>query len=501
MSILTQLVGDKKLHDLDTRVDNLVSNLNTGQDEQSSDDLTSDTIGSILSQEGSESGSEDEMSKLFQSVSIPQARLARYQMYTEIRQSVPIITKIIQKYVSNILSKNPVDNRILITGEQEQKAEDSNKYYESKTFSESFAKHFDLQYKLKNLITPSALTYGDYFVEIVSVSERSKNLDFNKSYEYTANASSATMLTEAKQLLTETEQMSGRNFEEGNFDRLFSDLAELCLDVEVAENEGELLTDQDDQSTDTEVNTDEGGSDENSSQSLTDFSDVLLKYHKPHKIIILNTDFGTRVGYLEVEDQQQVWGHSLSQTISSAVSKISSIGKRNDVSQTELTNKLVQHALKKITSKIKEKTNNVADADLNEIIKQNLGDEAFENLKRMMIEQGFDKKKNQVKPLKVRFISTERMVQFNTPSIDYEPYGQSIIENLVLPSKLYMLTQLSNAVHKLSRSSLVRTWRIDTGTSRMASDSIQKLKRELHNTRVTLDDLGSFKSLPKIMSD
>ena len=30
---------------------------------------------------------------------------------------------------------------------------------------------------------------------------------------------------------------------------------------------------------------------------------------------------------------------------------------------------------------------------------------------------------------------------------------------------------------------------------------IQKLKRELYNTRVTFDDLASFKSIPKILSD
>lgn len=35
----------------------------------------------------------------------------------------------------------------------------------------------------------------------------------------------------------------------------------------------------------------------------------------------------------------------------------------------------------------------------------------------------------------------------------------------------------------------------------MQSGMIQKLKRELYNTRITLDDLSSFKSIPKILSD
>lgn len=35
----------------------------------------------------------------------------------------------------------------------------------------------------------------------------------------------------------------------------------------------------------------------------------------------------------------------------------------------------------------------------------------------------------------------------------------------------------------------------------MQAGMIQKLKRELYNTRITLDDLSSFKSIPKILSD
>ncbi len=39
------------------------------------------------------------------------------------------------------------------------------------------------------------------------------------------------------------------------------------------------------------------------------------------------------------------------------------------------------------------------------------------------------------------------------------------------------------------------------GQTQMQSGMIQKLKRELYNTRITLDDLSSFKSIPKILSD
>ena len=93
------------------------------------------------------------------------------------------------------------------------------------------------------------------------------------------------------------------------------------------------------------------------------------------------------------------------------------------------------------------------------------------------------------------------MVTFTIPSADYEPYGESITDPLILPSKLYIIAQLSNVITKLSRAALVRKWMIDVGSSRMHGNLIQKLRRELYNTRVTLDDLASFKSIPKILSD
>jgi len=79
--------------------------------------------------------------------------------------------------------------------------------------------------------------------------------------------------------------------------------------------------------------------------------------------------------------------------------------------------------------------------------------------------------------------------------------GESIVDPLILPCKLYMLAQLSNVIIKLSRAAVVRKWIIDTGSTQMHSGMIQKLKRELYNTRVSLDDLSSFKSIPKILSD
>ena len=138
---------------------------------------------------------------------------------------------------------------------------------------------------------------------------------------------------------------------------------------------------------------------------------------------------------------------------------------------------------------------------INDLLK-NLDPQVYTYIKRLVVEQGLNQTNAQyLNKLKVKFISASRMIAFTIPSNEYDPYGISFIDNLVFQCKLYILSQLSNVIMKLSRAAPVRKWTIDTGQTQMHANLIQKLKRELYNTRVTLDDLGSFKSIPKILSD
>jgi len=125
--------------------------------------------------------------------------------------------------------------------------------------------------------------------------------------------------------------------------------------------------------------------------------------------------------------------------------------------------------------------------------------------KRLIIENDLTNDKNisNVNKIKVRFIPPKGvMVHFSNPDgSDYLPFASSVLDPLLLPGKLYMLTQLSNIITKLSRASVIRKWTLDMGSSKMSAQNLQKLKKEIYNTRVTLNDLGSFKSISKILSD
>jgi len=142
-----------------------------------------------------------------------------------------------------------------------------------------------------------------------------------------------------------------------------------------------------------------------------------------------------------------------------------------------------------------------SEGDIDKMMKS-MNPDIVNSLKKMIIETNKqDPKRFTFKRIKARFIPLDNMYQFSSPSTEFWPYGQSFIDPLVLQGKLYILAQLSNIIMKLSRAAPIRKWVIDIGPLQNQMKYVQQLKRELYNQRVTLDDLLSFKSAPKILSD
>jgi len=159
-------------------------------------------------------------------------------------------------------------------------------------------------------------------------------------------------------------------------------------------------------------------------------------------------------------------------------------------SQDEILAKVVKLIIKKV---IQNSTKSKS-FDIEKAIKS-LKPEVVNTLKKLIIEtKKQDPKRNVYKKIKARFISIESMFQFGTQSPEFYPYGMSFIDPLVLQGKLYILSQLSNIIMKLSRAAPVRKWIIDVGPLQNQSKYVQQIKRELYNQKVTIDDIMSFKS-------
>jgi len=472
-NFFSQLFGDKSLTDIDAKVDELINAIPKQND---SFDKSEDTTGKIINSFLSET-TDDDVGKLFQNIAVPSQRLARYNTYDEVNRAVPIIRRIIKVFIANILPKNPVTGKCIIYRNNPDAPSGKEKTADkAKKFVQEVVDQYGVVAKLRQVILPRRLLYGDCFVEVVDVEKEKKKVDLNSS--------SQNVLTESLRVYNELEK---NNISAASLDVYINRCAELMVefdqgnpalgDVGVViagdalhessvanqnapstgsedgnQDQGKPVKDKSDKS-DKEIE------DEKRADPTFNLYDTLIKIHKPHNIVILDTRYGTRIGYIEVLQQSKSVTTDMSQALTQMVSKITTTAKKNEVKQETLVNKLIFHVLKKIVAKAQEgKSAGTSAPDVDTLVKA-MGDDVHDFIKRMFIEQGIYKKQGKITPLKVRFIPPTRMVQFSTNSIDYEPFGESVVESLILPCKLYMLAQLANAITKLSRASLIRKWR------------------------------------------
>lgn len=485
-TFFSHVFNDKELKDIGTKIDNLVGSIPTPAEPSPVEDVTGKFIDQVLLKDSDGSMTSDQQ-KLFDDVSVPAERLARYAVYKEINRSVPIIKRIIKVYVSHLLQKNPVDGRCIIYRESSKLGKESeDQIKESRKFAESIDSHFDLAKKLKNSICPKKLLYGNCFVEVVDVRRESEKVDLSK----------INVLQEAKDLKSELEHINGKS-SPLQIDLMVAKISNIVHEVI---EDSSFIVEQEEEGIKrgkvAEEKEDEESAKKTEEDILNPFLDIIVKIHDPHNVIILQSRYGTRIGYLEVHKDASSQYQSVAQSISNVVGKITTLNKGSAVPEQAIIDKIIANILKKTLLK-----SNDFDAKKIENTLKSLGEDVYLFIKRLFIEQNLGGKGDRYNRIRTRFIPVNRMVDFNVPSADYSPYGESIVDPLILPCKLYMLAQLSNVIIKLSRAAVVRKWIIDTGSTQMHSGMIQKLKRELYNTRVTLDDLSSFKSIPKILSD
>jgi hypothetical protein len=492
-SLLSQMMGTPKLSEIDDKINTVIKSLtnNTIVDQEAKDlksleDATGNFLG-FISKDLNENDELSQIDKLFQDTTVPTARLQRYNLYDELYKSVPIIKRILTVYISNIVPKNPVNDNSFILNEKnitQENKENINLPNLKKKLQLAIDK-FKLINKYKKIVLPNRLKYGDYFVEIINMDKYLTLDDISKSI----SASSNSILSECKLIENSLSTQKNGIINDSTFNKtakLFVEFVDTDEHLQNIKLMQEVVEAKEDEDTD----------DENSSNFVDNLNKIILRYHKPHNIIILETKYNTCLGYLEVTQPEN---SSVNSSISSLVQKVVQFNSSNQQQDLNI-NKLISYTLSHIIKSINKNGKQIDDNKIKSII-SSLDPSVFNFIKRLIIEQDLHNSKTFNK-LKVRFIPPKYMVHFNNPDAsDYSPFASSVVDPLIMPGKLYMLTQMSNIITKLSRASIIRKWTIDTGPSRMTKQNINKLKREIYNTRVTLNDLGSFKSISKILSD
>lgn len=387
-------------------------------------DENNETISSeIINQLYKDEKEKPELEKIFSQFAVPQERLQRYNAYDEIYSSVQMIKRIVKVYKPYIIQKNPVSGTWYLlrktdyakktSNDEEQRARDAKEYFDDTI------KSFDLLNKLKNNIIHNQLLYGDCFVEI---------LDLKKEKEKIKDLSKVTILNEVSILNLKKEVDSiNKSTPQLQLDAILEAVTDKLVNVDTTIDEDELQKDD-----------------------LLKFGNTLIRVHKPHNIIILETQYGSVLGYLEVTKNEQTQNNqSVGQALSNITNKLVSYSNKDggtSITKPEtIVNKIIYHILKKVN-----------DTRGNKDSKTKFDQTVINDLKRFVIEQGLHDKQINLRPVEVRYIPVDKMVNFNLASSENYPYGGSLIESLMLPGKLFILSQLSNLTQKLSRAPLTR---------------------------------------------
>lgn len=509
MGFFSSFFGDSELENIDARIDNVINNLPGIGSNINQDNISGDFINAFVQQ-----APKSEIDRLLESVSVSRERLERYNVYDEAYKYVPIIKRIMTVYISNILQKNPVTGKCLLVKEAEdltgEKKTDKDTLDKAKKFAEECIKAFDLIIKLRKKILPNELVYGDCYVEVVNlVEEGKKKVDPNASLSNTAT-NMPLFEAEISNIGKTIEQIKLQKDHDGKIvssdqtERLLKKISEYFVEFEETPgNNSKVIIEQDTPSssnTQDQSTSEPETSNKTKDEEVIQYDDVLMKIHKPHRVIVLETDFGSLLGYLIITKDEVPQTINLTQSLSTLVGRITTLHGLDQKSENTIVDRLVRYMLKTILEKTKAsgKINQAQNIDQ---LLAGLPPDVHQYMKRLFVEQGLASKGTFYNRMRVRFVPASDMIAFTIPSAEHDPYGQSFIDNLVFPCKLYILSQLSNIIIKLSRAAPVRKWTLDIGQTQMQAGMIQKLKRELYNTRITLDDLSSFKSIPKILSD
>lgn len=447
------------------------------------------------------------------------------------------------------------------TGSTQLDADYENKKKMANIFVEKIMDFFELSDKLKNRIVPNQLRYGDSFVELINLHDfdltksNTAELFLNETSlsSYKKNKKSTITERPASSILENIMHSTNTKSAINNID--YNSIIEQLSDVFIGESNDDILTEGEirhlypnqnyvvlkedkikkDNSYSTFYNYYKNSVDDkiypiihesfetisdkpkrgkkrrvkslsedeqfsNFYNKKLDLSNIMLLIHDPKTIVTLSTKYGSILGYVEVTDKEEIQTTNVGQQLSAIVGRIVSVGGKNMHSVAEVTAEIVKSVIKKIISRSKKGKN--SDKSIDQVVKS-LHPDVLNMIKKLIIETYKDdtSKITSINRIKARFISVDRMFDFTANQGEYYPYGTSIIDPLVLQAKLYMLSQMSNMIMKLSRAAPIRNWIIDVGPLQNQVKYVEQIKRELYNQKVTLSDIMSFKSMPKLLSD
>ena len=555
MGLFNLFSTDQQLSDIDKQIEGVISSVPVKEPgDSTSEDSPSELIHQILAPEDrfadketkkssflgelgdkKQNGIMTDVGTLLDRLTVQADRASRYKTYEEIYSTVPIIKKMMDVWLANLMQKNPVSGRSLIIKDTDENSPDdsndaeyANKKEAARVFVDEILDYFGFIDKLKYRILPTQTMYGDAFIELVnlknfSIYDDNGNIDDmflgESSTRVSSHKKKSNPAADDTRLKNLVEKVNRQSF---STDSIYDELSEIFVDTlwnseellmgeNIAEsyirkdrtillkerkepknldsvecffeyvqnNAGDFkpyLKIKNSQPSEKEQPKKRGRPKKNQTkeeksfeQRMTDaganlrldLSNVLMLLHDPKNIVILQTTYGTTLGYVEVAEKDSIQSTNINQQLNTIIGKLITSSSNNGAnSQEEILARLVRLIVKKIIEKTSEKTGTPG-SDPEKLL-NTIDPSVFNTIKKLVIETDKDNPRRTVfRKLKARFIPVTKMFHFTTRGNEYYPYGRSFIDPLVLQAKLYILSQLANTIMKLSRAAPIRKWIVD----------------------------------------
>jgi hypothetical protein len=458
-------------------------------------------------------------------LSISAERKNRYEVYKEIPDSNWIAGNMYDVFIQNIFVKNLQSKEFLFINEDDKKLKvadinkDKNNYV---SLIKTFQTYFEYEKKLQNFIVPKALTYGNYFMEVINL----------KKLEHYLNTNTLLLENEefAKKINTKYNEKDLKIFNECF---TFSTHSFLKKDMEngiLLENSiiNENITDTENQEIkendfvkklksflienkptslieersifsfldDIEI--------ENQKPSISDYKfedikeinleslkEIQLKGIDPENVIIIENE-SILYGYLIIEGKKAGTDNSEINIYQRFLSDGDKTKKNGNEDTSEIVEKLSKYIIDNVTELIR--------------LGKNKGGFKFDDLKLPQdslssIKTIIYNKIKEKSKIDFRFVSSNNLVNFSAPINKFAPYGTSIFDPIVQPIKLYNLALISSIISRLSRASVVRKWNVEAGSKRNHAEIIETVKKDIKNKAISFDNLSNIKNISNVLTD
>lgn len=351
------------------------------------------------------------------------SRISRYRAYESIVSNINYCFRALSVLVDNILSPDDI-SKVSLEVKPNDYLEDEVPTESKVKLVEDIIKRTKLEDKL-HLIVKNTLMFGDFFCEIAD----SKTA-----------LTSRTILSEAEYKSILQKQESSGLVDKFEVKRKDKNKTKIQIEIDYYSlNE----------------------STKDTKKSLT-LKDLNLIFHEPKYVVKLQSSlFPLCFGYL----------------VFPQMSLDPSIG-----IQDEPINNICNSILASIEKKIPQIKNLKNKEDLQDIIKN------------MIQQNGFNNK------VDIRYVAPNKMVHFMVPSTKYFPYGESIFDSTQYTAKVLIALETALAVQRLSRSTEKRKIGVEVGLPRDARKAIENLKEEFRKRKVSLDSFGTVDTIPSMIT-